>query len=126
MLRAIRLNRRLVLDPFSGNIYIRTIYCILRDDISVQPAISPLKKSIRATAGPYGRNTALRSLAESQDGTRRAPCLRPQWQVFCPGNRLPKFGRRVARLARRLSEATCARSPSEGNDARRDESADEW
>ena len=30
----------------------------------------PLKKPIRATAGPCGRNTALRSLAESQDGTR--------------------------------------------------------
>ncbi len=29
-----------------------------------------MKKSIRATAGPCGRNTALRSLAESQDGTR--------------------------------------------------------
>ena len=31
---------------------------------------SPLKKSIRATAGPCGRNTALRSLAESLDSTR--------------------------------------------------------
>ena len=31
---------------------------------------SPLEKSIRATAGPCGGNTALRSLAESQDGTR--------------------------------------------------------
>ena len=46
--------------------------------------------------------------------------------VFWPGNRLPKFGRRVARLARRLSEATWARSACEGNAARRDESADEW
>ena len=31
---------------------------------------SPLTKSIRATAGPCGRNTALRALAESRDGTR--------------------------------------------------------
>ena len=31
---------------------------------------SPLKKPIRAAAGPCGRNTALRALAESQDGTR--------------------------------------------------------
>ena len=46
--------------------------------------------------------------------------------VFWPGNRLPKFGRRVARLARRLSEATWARSACEGNAARRDESVDEW
>ena len=42
-------------------------------------------------------------------------------------------GRRVARLAsfdrlrnQRLSQATCARSASEGNAARRDEPADEW
>ena len=46
--------------------------------------------------------------------------------MFWPGNRLPKFGRRVARLARRLSEATWARSACEGNAARRDESVDEW
>ena len=31
---------------------------------------SPLKKPIRATAGPCGRNTTLRSLTESKDGTR--------------------------------------------------------
>ena len=59
-------------------------------------------------------------------GLGRALCLRPQWQVFRPGNRLPKFDRRVARLARRLSKETCPWSPSEGNAARRDESADEW
>ena len=46
--------------------------------------------------------------------------------VFCPGNKLPEFGRRVARLARRQSAGDLARSASEGNAARRDESAEEW
>ncbi len=31
---------------------------------------SPMKKPIRATAGPCGRNTALRALADLKDGTR--------------------------------------------------------
>ena len=46
--------------------------------------------------------------------------------VFCPGNKLPEFGRRVARLARRQSAGDLARSASEGNAGRRDESAEEW
>ena len=45
-----------------------------RDGINVKISwrilSSPLKKPIRATAGPCGRNTALRSLAESLDSTR--------------------------------------------------------
>ena len=46
--------------------------------------------------------------------------------VSCPGNKLPEFGRRVARLPRRQSAGDLARSASEGNAGRRDESAEEW
>ena len=61
--------------------------------------------------------------------------------VFCPGNKLTKFGRRVARLAsfdrlrnqrlnagdlRKVGERTHFDKLSTSNAARRDESAGEW
>ncbi len=62
--------------------------------------LAPCRNATPPTArnATHGRNVA----ALTSSGL--FPIL-PSGLVFCPGNRLPKFGRRVARLARCLSEA---------------------
>ena len=58
---------------------------------------SPLKKPIRATAGPCSRNTALRSLAESLDSTR----LRALSSAAMTRSRLQSdFNQRTVRMVR--------------------------
>ena len=61
---------------------------------------SPLKESIRATAGPCGRKPALRSIAESKDGTRSrvlssTTMARPRLQSDTVNRLLRRDGRTV-------------------------------